>query len=182
VCRGAGKTTVVAPLLALMLADGKRLVAQVVPQALLDFSRGVTRERFSAVVRKSVYTFTFDRFCTVDSALHRKLLKAAESRAVLVCTSTSLKAFELKFVELLNNIDQLHTTTAIEIETAKAKGKSKEVKRLRDAFASQAATLREQIELAVRILRLFRTSSLLLDEVDMILHPLKSELNYPVRS
>lgn len=36
---GAGKTTVVGPLLALILGDGRRLVAQVVPHALLEFSR-----------------------------------------------------------------------------------------------------------------------------------------------
>ena len=58
---GAGKTTVVTPLLALMLADGKSLVTQVVPHALLDFSRGVMREKFAAVVRKPVFTFHFNR-------------------------------------------------------------------------------------------------------------------------
>jgi superfamily II DNA or RNA helicase len=36
---GAGKTTVVCPLIALMLADGARLAMQVVPRALLEFSR-----------------------------------------------------------------------------------------------------------------------------------------------
>ena len=36
---GAGKTPVVAPLLALMLADGQSLVLSVVPQALLEMSR-----------------------------------------------------------------------------------------------------------------------------------------------
>ena len=51
---GAGKTTVVAPLLAMILADGKSLVTQVVPHALLEFSRGVMREKFSAVVRKQI--------------------------------------------------------------------------------------------------------------------------------
>jgi len=175
---GAGKTTVVAPLLALMLADGKRLVAQVVPQALLDFTRNVTRERFSAVVRKTTMSFVFDRFCTIDEALHRKLLKAVESKAVLVCTSTSIKAFQLKFVELLHQLDQMHTNTQIALQ--QAKGRKKEIRALQESFAADTVRLKDQLELAVRILRLFRTSSLLLDEVDMILHPLKSELNYPV--
>lgn len=34
---GGGKTTVVGPLLALLLADGASLVIQVVPAALLEF-------------------------------------------------------------------------------------------------------------------------------------------------
>lgn len=36
---GAGKTTVVGPLLTLILGDGRSLVMQVVPPALLEFSR-----------------------------------------------------------------------------------------------------------------------------------------------
>ena len=38
---GAGKTTVIGPLMALMMADGKTLVTQVVPDALLEMSRSV---------------------------------------------------------------------------------------------------------------------------------------------
>ena len=72
---GAGKTTVVAPLLALMLADGKSLVTQVVPHALLEFSRGVMREKFSAVVRKPVFTFQFDRGTQITRDLFMKLVK-----------------------------------------------------------------------------------------------------------
>ena len=50
---GAGKTTVGAPLLSLILADGYSLVSEVVPQALLEFSRSTLRERFSGVIRKA---------------------------------------------------------------------------------------------------------------------------------
>jgi hypothetical protein len=41
---GAGKTTVIAPLLALMLGDGESLVLSVVPKALLDMSRNVSAD------------------------------------------------------------------------------------------------------------------------------------------
>ena len=71
--QGAGKTTVVAPLLATVLADGARSVTQVVPGALLEMSRSVLREAFCAVVRKSVYTFTFSRQTQVTNALYGKL-------------------------------------------------------------------------------------------------------------
>ena len=67
---GAGKTTVVAPLLALILADGKSLVTQVVPHALLEMSRGVMREKFAAVVRKPIFTFYFDRVTNVSRDLY----------------------------------------------------------------------------------------------------------------
>ena len=49
---GAGKTTVVGPLLAMLLANSGTLMLEVVPPALLDFSAGVLRERFRD--RKSV--------------------------------------------------------------------------------------------------------------------------------
>ena len=78
---GAGKTTVVGPLLALMLGDGKQLVVQVVPKPLLEFSRSVMRERFSAIIQKPIYTFHFDRFMEVDAAIARKMTRARDMRA-----------------------------------------------------------------------------------------------------
>ena len=39
---GAGKTTVISPVLTLMLADGERLVVLVTPKALLQFSKTVS--------------------------------------------------------------------------------------------------------------------------------------------
>ena len=61
VTQGAGKTSVVAPLLALMLANGDRLVTQVMPDNLLPQSVKLMRERFSSVVVKRIYTLHFSR-------------------------------------------------------------------------------------------------------------------------
>ena len=49
---GAGKTTVVGPLLCLMLADGHTLVTQVMPTPLLEQTRNVLRSRFNVIVTK----------------------------------------------------------------------------------------------------------------------------------
>lgn len=70
---GAGKTTVVGPLLAMLLANKSTLIFEVVPPALLDFSAGILRERFSAGIRKPVFTFSFDRYSTVTPMLLSKL-------------------------------------------------------------------------------------------------------------
>ena len=59
---GAGKTTVVCPLLSLILADGSSLITLAVPPALLSQSRDVLRRRFSSVVHKRIYTYNFDRY------------------------------------------------------------------------------------------------------------------------
>ena len=80
---GAGKTTVVGPLLS-MLANASTLVFEVVPNALLDFSAGVLRERFGAAIRKPIFTFTFDRYNMVTPQLLAKLRTARNLRAVVV--------------------------------------------------------------------------------------------------
>ena len=89
---GGGKTTVVAPLLALLLADGRSLVVQVVPAALLEFSRATMRERFSAVITKPVYTFSFDRYADVNEELVAKLERARLSGAVMCTSPSALKS------------------------------------------------------------------------------------------
>ena len=73
----------VSPLLALLLADGKSLVLQVMPPALLDFSRGVMRQALSDSVGKRVCTLLFERNDLVDARLFHKLSNAAASGAVV---------------------------------------------------------------------------------------------------
>lgn len=41
-------------------------------------------------------------------------------------------------------------------------------------------TLNKQIEVCMQIFKLFREAAIIMDEVDLILHPLKSELNFPI--
>lgn len=183
---GAGKTTVVAPLLALMLADGKSLVTQVVPHALLEFSRSVMREKFAAVVRKPIFTFSFNRGTSITKDLYLKLCKARDSRAVICATPTSVKSFELKFIEMMKILE----------EAKFGRGGSRQPKnngffgnfsmsaiarRFRDRTEIvQTQVNPEDIYYCTEILKLFRSGVLLLDEVDLLLHPLKSELNWPI--
>ena len=102
---GAGKTTVVAPLLALLLGNHETLVMQVVPAALLQFSRSVMRQRFSSLLQKPVYTFHFDRFTAASPELLSKLLQARQLSAVMLSTPTSVKSFVLKFVEVVHLLE-----------------------------------------------------------------------------
>jgi hypothetical protein len=184
---GAGKTTVVGPLLALMLGDGKRLVTQVVPRALWEFSCGVMRSRFSAVIQKQVYTFQYDRFKPPDQKMLQKLLKARSAGGVVIANPTTIKSFALKFVETINAI--IETRSAIQDHTDSGKnsrsfsllaliGRAKDT--VGDNLQNVLTTLQKQAKLCTKILDVFRTGTLLLDEVDLILHPLKSELNWPM--
>uniref|UniRef100_A0A7R9W9B5 ubiquitinyl hydrolase 1 n=1 Tax=Pseudictyota dubia TaxID=2749911 RepID=A0A7R9W9B5_9STRA len=178
---GAGKTTVVAPLLALMLADGKSLVTQVVPHALLEMSRGVMREKFAAVVRKPVFTFAFDRGTTVSRDLYMKLVKARDSKAIICATPTSIKSFMLKFVEMMRVCEN--------VKSGGKRSKTKEswfslsaiARKFREAsVVTEMKVNPEDAFYCTEILKLFRNGVLLLDEVDLLLHPLKSELNWPL--
>ena len=154
---GEGKTTVVGPLLALMLADGKRLVVQAQPAALLEFSRSILRSSFSSLMYKKIYTLTMERSSVVDDALFNKLVNARDSSGIVISTPTALKSIQLKYIELLNLLD----------------GVRHGVKEKHDEMVTEAHQLH-------RTLQLFRQSVLILDECDLILHPLKSELNFPI--
>ena len=188
---GAGKTTVVGPLLAMLLANSSTLMIEVVPPALLDFSAGVLRERFSAAIRKPVFTFTFDRYSKVTPQLLSKLKTARNLRAVVVSSPSSIKSFMLKFIEICHNLSrQRHLALEKTERTALQKPKSL-VKRLLglntvddfhlDGMTSlELSSSRSQAILSDKIFEIFRSSIEIMDEVDVILHPLKSELNWPL--
>ena len=160
---GAGKTTVVAPLLALMLADGKSLVLSVVPKALLEMSRTQMRETFANIIPKRIYTFKFERATEVTPGMRLTLENAARNRGIVVATPTSLKSVMLVYVETLRMLDDAW-------HSPKGRPPSRESI---DAWTRQATEL-------AGILGLFKDGVMLLDEVDLILHPLKSELNFPL--
>mmetsp|Transcript_28857 Transcript_28857/g.48961 ORF Transcript_28857/g.48961 Transcript_28857/m.48961 type:complete len:2411 (-) Transcript_28857:179-7411(-) len=151
---GAGKTTVVCPMLSLMLGDGDALVVQVVPQALLPFSMDIMRATFSSIVQKRIYTFAFDRSSKISPHLFTKLDNARKTRGILVTHPTALKSIMLRFIEILHTID--------------------------DSARKRNQFLEHEAAEVNRVLGIFRSSVVLMDEVDLILHPLKSELNFPV--
>eukprot|EP01047_Picozoa_sp_COSAG01_P053819 COSAG01_NODE_5810_length_4020_cov_2.216526_2_plen_1030_part_00 len=187
---GAGKTTVVGPMLALLLADGHSLITQVVPNQLLDMSRGVMREKFTAVVQKPVFTFVFERQTSISDILVDKLVKARDSRAVVCSTPTAIKSFVLKFVEMLHTLEFARTKASDQVltdEKAYKKAglfgkmaKLTSVKKQRTFATDEIKVMRVEAKNAKKIVALFNLGVLMLDEVDLILHPMKSELNWPL--
>ena len=154
-------------------------MTQVVPHALLDFSRGVMREKFAAVVRKPVFTFSFSRGTPITRDLYMKLCKARDSKAIICATPTSVKSFMLKFVEMMRHLERSKTGS-------KAPPQSNMfLSRIAQRFREQSVVTElsvnpEDVYYCTEILKLFKEGVLLLDEVDLILHPLKSELNWPI--
>lgn len=153
---GAGKTTVVGPLLAMMLANQKNLVIQVVPPALLDFSRSILRGTFSCVMQKQIFSFICDRNTDVDNEVLSKFLHAKHSRGIVVTTPSSVKSIFLKLIEGMDKVEDMS-------------------RRIDDALIT-----RNNKDLSA-VLKLWRDDAVvIMDEIDMLLHPLKSELNFPI--
>ena len=99
---GGGKTTVVGPMLALMLGDGKMLVLQTMPASLLEQSKATLRATFSAIMRKRVFTLVFERSSELGWSTVEKLLSARRNRGVVLCTASTIKSLQLKVLEKMD--------------------------------------------------------------------------------
>ncbi|KAI9918712.1 hypothetical protein PsorP6_012156 [Peronosclerospora sorghi] len=173
---GAGKTTVVGPLLTYILADKTHLVTHVMPTALLEQSRQVLRNRFSnRILNKRIFTFEFDRAITDDPDIALQLftkLDRARRHGDVVCASPeSIKSMILKFIELLHSLDE--SCDVIQLPFASASQNTRRLKRTLENRSEMADELQ-------KTLRLWQKSVLVMDEVDVLLHPLRSELNFPI--
>jgi hypothetical protein len=121
---GAGKTHVVTPLLALLLADSKFLVTVVVPRSLLELSRSKLRETFSYVLPRFVFTLNFERlpqlYCdanrlsenglaeyTAAANLGNKLDRIRVLSGICITTPDAVKSLELTFVDMLYSRDRV---------------------------------------------------------------------------
>ncbi|KOO20988.1 hypothetical protein Ctob_000046 [Chrysochromulina tobinii] len=153
---GAGKTSVVSPLISLMLAQGEYLVVQCMPAALLPMSFNILRTTFSSAIQKRVYTFACERSTAGTSALEAKMVSAKERSAVVVTTPQAIKSLHLNFIESLT----------IATDSSNARYRNPE--------------LRPSVEVWASLLKLMRAGCCIMDEVDLVLHPLKSELNFPI--
>ncbi|CAK9118524.1 unnamed protein product [Durusdinium trenchii] len=152
---GAGKTSVVSPLLALMHANGSRIVCLVVPPALISLSRSVLQNCFSTVVQKRVSTFKCDRSLDLEVALSERLGRIVSHGDVLLTTPGDVKSLELRFLEQLDLAND------------------------RQARRNTTQMRRECVQMG-RALELMKQGVCMIDEVDLVLHPLRSELNFPI--
>ena len=190
---GAGKTTVLAPLLGMILATPRRLVVSCVPTALLEFSREVMRERYSSpVLAIPVVTFVFNRQDKAEESVLRKLQTARTRRAVVVATPQTLKSVMLKLAELRYMLlaDDGVKQSAVIAATRNNKflrklvGAGKKmglVKRGPKKMKEwERDDIKKQIEVCIAVVQTFKTGLVIMDEVDMLLHPLRSELRWPL--
>lgn len=170
---GAGKTTVVGPLLTLMLASKEQLIMHVMPTALLEQTRRVLRNRFSTIVfGKRILTLNFDRNEAQDAVgitrIYRKLIHAQRDTDVVCACPETIKSLILKFIELLHSVEEATTSNDENV--------CFQSKRFRKVLENRS----EMADSLHPILHLWKSTVLIMDEVDVLLHPLRSELNFPL--
>jgi hypothetical protein len=181
---GAGKTTVIGPLLCVVLADGKKLVSQIVPDALLAMSCEVMFSVLSTVFSTRVYTLVFERSSLTDGGdvatnIYKKAKAAKDTGGVMITTPNSVKALVLSYIDELRKINEFSAETVVPRRHYKKWGTEVTEKRAFEAgMTLQAVDARADI--LANIMMLWREGVCLVDEVDMVLHPLRSETNFPV--
>jgi hypothetical protein len=84
----------------------------------------------------------------------KKLKSAAAQSSIVVATPASVKSLMLKYLE--------------------------NVMIANDAADRRCKDTQKEVRIAPEIFELFRSGVCLIDEVDVVLHPLKSELNFPI--
>ena len=172
---GQGKTTVITPVLVLMWSS-KQLVTITVPPALLNMAHSCLL--VLAKLQKRTVMVTYSRMCpdgtnpiTRAQTLCRMLQRARVSESAVLSTPQTLKSVILHFIEMQaqlcgclpiadDRLDQ-HSTDWSAVFTPQA----------------QCAAIRDELQ---QCLALWNQGLLILDEADVVFHPLKSELLFPV--
>lgn len=155
---GAGKTSVLMPLMALFLANGKNLAILMIPDALLESVFEEIRVKLGDGFLQMIFPFNFGR--NSDYSLERlktlkeKLDHIKKNKECLISSPKSFHCFYLKF-----------------IETWRA---------MKNSEGQKKQELKEQFKLMRSILNLFRKDGhVLMDEVDLALY-CRNEVNFPI--
>lgn len=199
------------PTLVYLLARADRLVCAVVPTSLVVFTRDALRHRIArpSLGFRPVWRLVFGRRSLMSASLLQKLEACAARGGVVLADPTSVKALFLKSIEVLHGLDEslrsaddavaeseaLQKRTARKSTFASFFGSKKSAERERRAADAlgvhQQRTsepivdnrgLREEADVARRAMGLLKNGVAILDEVDVVLHPLRSELNWPLGS
>lgn len=172
---GQGKTTVITPMLVLMFAS-QFLMTVTVPSALLAMARGCLM--VLAKLQKRSFTVAFSRNCPdgVDPvaracALRAVLERARATESAVLSTPQTLKSVILHFIEM-----QAKLCSGLPLGDDLLDQESTDVAKV---FTPEVAFRKICDELR-QCLTMWNRGLLIIDEADVIFHPLRSELNFPV--
>jgi hypothetical protein len=104
---------------------------------------------------------------------------AQRSGSIIITSPEAIKSLMLKYIDLLSSVEQANDILKISTQYLKSAT-------LYQTFQAEAKQMKENEQCAddlKAIIRLWGPKNkgiLILDEVDLILNPLKSELNFPI--
>jgi hypothetical protein len=101
-------------------------------------------------------------------------LKSAKRRlGVVVAPPEAIKSLLLKFIEQVHSVEQLNLD---QLTPNASMRNNREVVRMRSSMIARSG----MADALVSVLDLWNEGVLIMDEVDVLLHPLRSELNFPI--
>ncbi|KAJ9467248.1 Vacuolar protein sorting-associated protein 27 [Diplonema papillatum] len=186
---GEGKTTVVTPMMALFCANGTNVVAVCLPRALVALSKTVLLDAFSSpVLPRPVLTLDFHRSSSITDALCQRITATTTARGVLVMHPTAVKSLLLKFVLCFERLDEDTRLVAdAKVQEKNAGTLARFVDRVVGGASAAGISGQEKVRIRDELTngefllnKLRQNAIMLMDEVDVLLHPLKSELNWPL--
>eukprot|EP00397_Hematodinium_sp_SG-2012_P000006 GEMP01000006.1.p1 GENE.GEMP01000006.1~~GEMP01000006.1.p1 ORF type:complete len:6297 (+),score=1454.64 GEMP01000006.1:279-19169(+) len=180
---GQGKSAVIAPLLGLLLADGRdRGVVHVVPDVLLLSARNCVSALYGFPLQARIATIRFERGITTYDAAHKvrtKIECAFREMGCVITTASAVKGILLQYLDLQKEVKNCPAILRVPSKVLASEYADKWDKVTKLAYDIRQKDLAAE-ELG-DLLRLWRDKCVaVIDEVDLVLHPLKSELNFPI--
>ncbi|MEI8125502.1 MAG: DUF3638 domain-containing protein, partial [Parachlamydiaceae bacterium] len=172
---GAGKTSVILPLLGQMNADGKHISMGIFPDALMKSMASAMHKTIKGGFDKTLEVMEFDRKSILTAPLlehiYRRLCAIRDDRKILLMSSSSVHGLYLKFVEKIDfYVTHLKKTNEGTIGSW-----------IRQMFSKDTDTdtvkisMERELTLFRKIMALIHDSgSAILDEIDTILNVLRS--------
>ena len=143
------------------------------------------RSIFCNIIDKKIYSLPFDRSSECSNSVEalekllEKLKCARSERAIVVVSPESVKSLFLKFIDLLQTVEAAPPICFCPLDLAPMQPHVERVQKL----AGELRNCARKADILQDIMELWgarQRGIALLDEVDLLLHPLKSELNFPI--
>lgn len=119
-----------------------------------------------------------------------KLQSARSLRAIVVASPSSIKSFTLKFIEICHILNRqkhisqemkqtVETNWGVKLRYLLGMGNRVSTS-ARPLTSEEIEDQKKQADICIQIFKILKKSVEIMDEVDILLHPLKSELNWPL--
>lgn len=158
---GQGKTAVITPLLCVLLADGTQVPLCVLPDSLMEAGRTIIQDTFTTAIHKRVFTFQCNRSTAAQAQFLTMMQKALTRKWVIVSSPSSIKSVILKYVDVLRQL--LEKIVLVDLRY------NREVHEFVDSNL-------KEMHVWSGLLQSFKKTVLIMDELDWVCNPMKSEL------